>query len=78
MIGFWMVNLLVSGDPDELNISAVSGNWQLSKFAKYSESKKAISNGQCAHTYAIENDIRMDDGVAACEANFNEIIGDAH
>ncbi|MGD2092305.1 MAG: hypothetical protein PVH61_39420 [Candidatus Aminicenantes bacterium] len=73
MIGFWIVNLLVPGDPDKLNISALSGSWELRKFVKYSESKNAISNGKCAHTYAIENDVSMDDGAAACDANLNEM-----
>lgn len=73
MIGFWVVNLLIPGDPDELNISAVSGNWELSKYARYTESKSAISNGQCAHTYAIENDISKDNGSVACDANFDEM-----
>jgi hypothetical protein len=73
MIGFWVVNLLIPEDPDELNIHALSGTWELSKFAKYGESKTAISNGQCAHTYAIENSVSMDDEAAACDANFDEM-----
>lgn len=73
MIGFWVVNLLIPDDPDELNIQALSGKWELSKFAKYDESKSAILNGQCAHTYAIENAVSMDDGAAACDANLDEM-----
>lgn len=73
MIGFWVVNLLIPDDPDELNIHAPSGDWKLSKFAKYSKSKSAIISGQCAHTYAIENMVSMDDGAAACEANLGEM-----
>jgi len=73
MIGFWTVNLLIPGDPDKLKISAVSGNWELKKFARYPESKNAIFNGQCAQTYAIENDISMDDGAAACDTNLDEM-----
>lgn len=68
-----MVNLLIPEDPDELNIHALSGKWELSKLAKYDESKSAISNGQCAHTYAIENVVSMDDGTAAYDANFDEM-----
>lgn len=73
MIGFWVVNLLIPEDPDELNIHALSGIWELSKFAKYDESKSAVLSGQCAHTYAIENVVSMDDGAATCNANFNEM-----
>jgi len=73
MIGFWLTNLLIPDDPDELEIHAVSGNWVLSKFAKYSDSKSAIANGRCAYTYAIENDISMDDGAASCDDNFEEM-----
>lgn len=73
MIGFWMTNLLIPGDPDELNISAVSGNWELTKYEEYSASKTAIVNGQCAHTYAIENDISTDDGAAACDTILDDM-----
>ena len=73
MIGFWVVNLLIPEEPIELNIRALSGNWKFSKFAKYDESKIAISNGQCTHTYAIENEVSMDDGSTACNANFDEM-----
>lgn len=63
MIGFLVVNLLIPGDPDELNITTMLGSWIISKLA---ESKNAIANGQCAHTYAIKNDISMEDGAAVC------------
>lgn len=72
MIGFWVVNLLIPEDPDELNIQTISGNWELSKLAKYDESKQAIFNGQCGHTYAIENGVSLDDG-AACDASMDEM-----
>ena len=73
MIGFWVVNLLIPGDPDELNITTMSGNWIITKFPKFVESKNAIANGQCAHTYAIENNISMEDGAALCDACFDEM-----
>lgn len=73
MIGFWVVNLLIPEDPDELIIKATSGDWELSKFAKYDESKAAITNGQCAHTYAIESAVSMDDGAAECDLSLDEM-----
>jgi len=53
---------VIPRDPDELNICAILGNSDLSKFAKYSESKSAIVNGQCGHTCVIENVISRNDG----------------
>ena len=53
---------MIPRDPDELNICAILGNSDLSKFAKYSESKSAIVNGQCGHTCVIENVISRNDG----------------
>lgn len=73
MIGFWIVNLLVPGDPDNLRINTASGGWELDKYTDYLKSKNAISNGQCAHTYAIENDVSVDNGAAACDRSFEEM-----
>jgi len=68
MIGFWLVNLLIPGDPEELNITTSSGEWVITKHDMFQKSKKAIGNGQCAHTYTIENGVSMEDGAAACNA----------
>lgn len=73
MIGFWVVNLLIPGEPDKCIINTASGGWRLEKYADYLKSKHAIYNGQCAHTYAIENDISMDDGATACDSSFEEM-----
>ena len=68
MIGFWLVNLLIPGDPEELSMTTSSGNWTITKYAQFLESKNAISRGQCAHTYSLENSVSMKDGAAACGA----------
>lgn len=73
MIGFWVVNLLIPGDPDGMNITILSGMWEITKFANFLESKKAIGSGQCAHTYSMENDVSMKDGAAVCDAHFDEM-----
>ena len=65
MIGFWMTNLIIPDEPNELSIRALSGNWELSKCSRYSELKSAIVNGKCAHTYVIENSISINDGAEA-------------
>lgn len=73
MIGFWVVNLLIPGEPNNCRISTASGGWDLEKNTNYLQSKDAISNGQCAHTYAIKNEVSMDDGAAAVDSSFEEM-----
>jgi hypothetical protein len=73
MIGFWIVNLLIPGDPDELIIKTPSGKWSLTKSDKFQDAKQAIGKGQCAHTYAIETSASMDDGAAVCDAYLDEM-----
>ena len=67
MIGFWLVNLLIPGDPDALTISTSSGEWQFEKCANFHQSKEAMNSGQCAHTYSIKNNTSMANGAAACD-----------
>lgn len=73
MLGFFVVNLLIPNDPDEINIKTISGSWTINKYGNFAQSITAIANGQCAHTYTIENDISMAAGAAACDARFNEM-----
>lgn len=73
MIGFWVVNLLIPGEPNDCRISTSSGGWNLEKNTNYLQSKKAITTGQCAHTYAIENEISTEDGAVAVDSSFEEI-----
>lgn len=68
MIGFWLINLLIPSDPEELSMTTSSGNWTITKCAQFLESKNAISRGECAHTYSLENPVSMKDGAAACDA----------
>lgn len=73
MIGFWLVNMLIPSDPDELKIVTSSGEWVINKNVHFQSSKDAMDNGQCAHTYSIENNISMADGSAACDACLDEM-----
>lgn len=73
VIGFWVVNLLIPGEPDNCKVSTSSGVWDLEKSANYAQSKNAITSGQCAHTYAIENDVSMDDGSAVVDSSLEEM-----
>lgn len=73
MIGFWVVNLLIPEEPNELIINTNSGKWLFHKSENYDKLKRAILNGQCAHTYTIENEVTMDDGSAACDACMEEM-----
>lgn len=74
MIGFSVVNLLIPGDPEELEINTVAGHWKISKYGNYQDSKLAICDKyQCAHTYSLENSVSMSDGSAQCDIQFDEI-----
>lgn len=73
VIGFWTVNLLVPEEPQQIEIKTPLGIWALKKAAFYDKSKAAISDGQCANTYALEHPVSMDDGSAACDTAFDEL-----
>ncbi|MHC2633947.1 hypothetical protein ACVME5_006630 [Bradyrhizobium liaoningense] len=73
MIGFWVVNLLIPGEPEALDINTPSGTWRLERAAFYDRSKEAILEGKCARTYALEHPVSMGDGAAACDAAFEEV-----
>lgn len=73
MLGFWVINLIVPGDPEEASIASSAGQWFFQKSSEYIKCKEAISNNQCAHTYSIEIDTSMDDGAAACDRTLDEM-----
>lgn len=54
MISLWMVNLLIPGEPKELSLKTPLGDWSFCRYARYAESRKAIREGKCANTYALE------------------------
>ncbi|MDA9451092.1 hypothetical protein [Bradyrhizobium sp. CCBAU 21360] len=72
MLSFFVVNLLIPNDPDTLELDTPSGKWELSKFPNFANSKAAIAQGQCAHTYIIENPIPLVPAVAS-DAAFEEL-----
>ncbi|MBR0780759.1 hypothetical protein [Bradyrhizobium iriomotense] len=59
MLGFFICNLIIPGEPDHLEITTPAGVWTLGKYAEYEKSKAAINNGQCADTYYIEMNIPL-------------------
>jgi hypothetical protein len=71
MIGFFVCNLRIPGEPDKIEISTSTGPWTLEKYAKYTDSIAAMALGQCAGTYFIEMDIQPDD--AKAETAFEEL-----
>jgi hypothetical protein len=74
MIGFRLVNLLIPGEPQTLQIHTPSGKWELKKAHVYAESVKAIQNGQCGITYSIEHPVSLGaDGAAACDVAIDEM-----
>jgi hypothetical protein len=57
MLSFFARNLLIPGDPNEIELTVPSGTWRLEKYAEYEKSKAAMDRGQCADTYCLENAI---------------------
>jgi len=73
VLSFFVVNLLLPGDPHTLVLATPSGTWTLERFAEYATSKAAIAEGKCAITYYLEHPITLAAGGAAVDASFNEI-----
>jgi hypothetical protein len=73
MIGFRIVNLMIPGEPQSLNIITPSGTWILDKAPSYDISTEAIRKGQCAVTYSLEHPVSMAHGAAACDLVLEEI-----
>jgi hypothetical protein len=73
MLGFWVINLIIPGAPEEASITSLSGQWFFRKSSEYIKCKEAISNNQCAHTYSIEIATSMDDGAAAYDRSLDEM-----
>jgi hypothetical protein len=46
VLSFFVVNLILPGDPETVEIATASGTWTLARFAEYDKSKAAIANGQ--------------------------------
>ena len=73
MLGFWLVNMIVPGDPDDATITTTSGEWFFQRSHDFVKCRDAIRKNQCAHTYSIEIATSMDDGAAACDAAMEEM-----
>jgi hypothetical protein len=73
VLSFFVVNLLLPGDPRTLSLGTPSGTWTLERFPEYARSKAAIAEGQCANTYYLEHPVTLDAGAAVVDTAFNEI-----
>jgi len=73
MLSFHVVNLLIPGDPPQINLTLPSGNWTLEQQPELSVGKDAIAKGQCAETYFLENPVSPSAGAAVAERAFDEI-----
>lgn len=73
MIGFWVINLIIPGDPKEAKITSPSGQWFFERSSDYFEYKEAINNNQCAHTYSIDIGTSRTDGAAAFDSALAEM-----
>jgi hypothetical protein len=74
MIGFWLVNLIVPGAPEAMDVRTPSGIWTIEKSAQYLSVVTAIANGQCGETYAIEHPVSLSAGASVADAVLGEMI----
>jgi len=55
MIGFWLVNLLPPGSPEEVELKTPAGTWTLVRFHDFDKVVSHITNkGGCGTTYSAE------------------------
>lgn len=81
MLSFYVTNLLIPGDPDNLTITTPAGPWILAKTPNFATTKAAITGATSVRpqhlpvgeTYFLENPISLDLGSAAVDQAFDEI-----
>lgn len=73
MLSFFVANLLIPGDPNTLALKLPSGSWTLTQHPRFAAFREAISRGQSAETYYLENTIALSDGAALVDAAMQEI-----
>lgn len=81
MLSFYVTNLLIPDDPDDLTITTPAGLWTLTKAPNFVTTKAAITGTTLARpqhlpvgeTYFLESPISMDRGAAAVDRAFDEI-----
>ena len=81
MLSFFVINLLIPGDPQELTISTHEEPWKLIKMPNFAETKAAITGGAAlrpqhlpvGETYFLENPISLNSGAAVAERAYDEI-----
>ncbi len=73
MLSFYVINLLIPGDPEKLDLNLPSGTWTLERHPDYVKFKQAIANGQCAETYFLEHQGTMASGAHTVDQAFDEV-----
>lgn len=73
MLSFYVVNLLIPGDPLKIDLSLPSGTWTLERHPDFIRFKDAIEKGHCAETYFLEHQVSPANGAALVDQALNEI-----
>jgi hypothetical protein len=73
LLSFHVVNLLIPGDPEKIDLILPSGTWRLEQHPSFAEFKKGISEGKCAETYYLEYPVTLDAGMAVADKTFDEV-----
>ncbi|WP_186079824.1 hypothetical protein [Burkholderia gladioli] len=80
MLSFYVLNLLIPGDPDEVTINTPAGSWKLIKMPEFAGAKAKITTSSArprelpvGATYFLENPVSMLNGAAAVNSAFAEV-----
>jgi len=80
MLSFYVYNLQIPGDPDELTIATPAGPWKLFKTPDFAAMKATITTGALrprelpvGETYFLENAVGRQSGAAALDRAFDEV-----
>lgn len=76
MIGFWLVNLLPPGSPEEIELKTPTGTWTLVRFHDFDKVVGHITDkGGCAITYSAEFTLPTNSTRGqTMDAAFNELL----
>jgi hypothetical protein len=75
-LGFRLCNLVIPGDPEELELKTPSGIWHLERESRYAEVKQAIEQGQIGETYCLMTNVVVGQSgrSAALDAVCDELV----
>jgi hypothetical protein len=75
MIGFWLVNLLIPGDPGTFVIQGLHGDWEFKIAPNFTKDRASIEKGKSGYTYSVTNPASLrTGGFGPTEEAFKELV----